>query len=355
VENLTLTGTAALSGTGNVLNNVITGNMGDNLLRGEAGNDWLDGKAGADVMHGGAGNDSYTVDNVADQAVEESAPGMDAGGSDTVNAAVSYRLGGFVEHLTLVGTLNIEGTGNALANTITGNSAANALRGEGGNDRLIGGLGSDTMYGGEGNDSYAVDNAGDVASERLSTGGDAGGIDSVASSVSFTVDDFIENLTLTGTAAIDGTGNGLANQLTGNAAANTLRGGGGNDVLSGGSGDDWLYGDAGLDQLTGGLGADRFVLGGPSGASKDRVADFNAAQGDKLVFSGAEYGLPAGALDASRFSGTGVATSPAGTGQFVYSAATKSLLWDADGSGAGAAVGIATLNIAVAATDLLIL
>ncbi|MFM6272466.1 MAG: M10 family metallopeptidase C-terminal domain-containing protein, partial [Dolichospermum sp.] len=57
VENLTLTGTAAINGTGNAGNNVITGNSGNNTLTGNAGNDLLNGGAGADTLTGGAGSD----------------------------------------------------------------------------------------------------------------------------------------------------------------------------------------------------------------------------------------------------------------------------------------------------------
>jgi Ca2+-binding RTX toxin-like protein len=391
VENLTLTGLAAIDGTGNGLDNRITGNAAANTLRGgegndnlagkdgadtlfgDGGNDRLDGGTGADAMHGGADNDSYTVDDVGDTVIEESALGLDAGGVDLVSASVSFTLGAFVENLTLTGLAGSEGTGNALANRITGNEGGNVLRGEGGNDtlsgkggadtlfggegndRLDGGIGADAMYGGSGDDNYVVDNAGDLVGEEVEPGVDSGGLDSVTASVSFALGAFVENLTLGGADAIDGTGNGLANRITGNSAANDLFGGDGNDPLSGGAGDDWLYGEAGLDALTGGEGADRFVLDGPTGASRDRIGDFNAAQGDKIVVWGADYGLGAGTLSADQLAIGTAATSPSGVGQFIYNPKTKALSWDADGSGGGAAVAIATLNVAVGAADFLII
>ena len=131
----------------------------------------------------------------------------------------------FVENLTLTGTAALSGTGNELDNVIIGNSGANVLTGLGGDDTLNGGAGADQMFGGTGNDTYVVDNVGDVVDE---TGGD--GTDTVLSSISFSLADAvhamgsIENLTLTGTGAINGTGNALDNVLTGNSGNNVLVG-----------------------------------------------------------------------------------------------------------------------------------
>ncbi len=139
----------------------------------------------------------------------------------------------------------------ALNNTLTGTANADTIRGFGGNDSLFGlggddileggdgndildgGIGGDTMLGGSGNDTYIVDSALDAVWETTVVGGaiDAGGIDTVQSTVSYTLPSFVENLTLTGTAAVNGTGNSLNNVLVGNSAANTLSGGSGNDTL----------------------------------------------------------------------------------------------------------------------------
>ena len=279
VENLTLTGSADIDGTGNVLANIINGNTGANLLdglagndvinagagndtliggdgndflngdagddqlHGDAGNDWLNGGAGADAMQGGTGGDTYIVDNAADQVGENAGEG-----TDTVQASVSHTLTDNVENLTLTGSAHISGTGNTLDNVITGNAGNNVLDGGDGNDTLVanagndtldGGAGADNMQGGIGNDTYVVDDANDVVTEAA-----AAGTDTVQSSISYTLGANVENLTLTGSADLDGTGNSLANAIVGNAGANLIDGGAGVDSMSGGAGDDTYIVDA---------------------------------------------------------------------------------------------------------------
>ncbi len=130
VENLVLTGTASINGTGNGLNNRLTGNSGNNLLT--AG-------GGADTMFGGAGDDIYTTDG-GETITEYAGQGV-----DMVRSSASYMLGANLENLVLTGFASISGTGNALANRLTGNSGANALNGGAGNDVLTGGGGLDTF------------------------------------------------------------------------------------------------------------------------------------------------------------------------------------------------------------------
>ena len=221
VENLTLTGTTAINGTGNGLDNVLIGNSAVNTLTGGAGNDTLDGGAGADKLIGGLGGDTYVVDNTGDVITENANEG-----TDLVQSNVTYTLAANVENLTLTGTTAISGTGNALDNVLIGNSAVNTLTGGAGNDTLDGGAGADKLIGGAGDDTYVVDNTGDVITENANEGTDL-----VRSSVTYTLAANVENLTLTGTTAINGTGNALNNILIGNSAANTLTGGAGNDIL----------------------------------------------------------------------------------------------------------------------------
>ncbi|MBI3901520.1 MAG: calcium-binding protein, partial [Nitrosomonadales bacterium] len=136
VDNLVLTGTANINGTGNALNNVITGNAGVNII---------DGGAGADTMSGGQGNDTYYVDNAGDVITGELAA-IQNGGTDTVIASVTYTLGTNLENLTLSAAGGvIDGTGNSQNNIIVGNANNNVLTGGAGADTLTGGAGADTF------------------------------------------------------------------------------------------------------------------------------------------------------------------------------------------------------------------
>ena len=158
-------------------------------------------------MVGGTGNDFYQVDNAGDVVVELTGEGA----YDGIASTVSYVLPANVETLTLLGAA-VSATGNTDPNVISGNS---------GDNRLDGGAGADTLNGGGGNDTYVVDNVGDIVNAG------SNGIDTIESSI--IVDDakqFVENLTLTGTAALNATGNASANVITGNAGANRLDGGG---------------------------------------------------------------------------------------------------------------------------------
>ena len=306
VENLALIGTAAINGRGNADANKISGNVAKNVLEGLDGDDQLFGGAGADRLYGGNGNDKldgglgddyaaggsgddlYIVDDVGDVVVEATSEG-----TDRVNSSVSFTLGANVENLTQDGTVNINGTGNDLANKIIGNSGNNILSGLGGDDRISGGLGSDTLYGGLGNDTldggagldqlfggagddlYLVDATDDAITESADEG-----IDNVNASASFTLSANVENIALTGTAAINATGNDLANKIIGNAAANRMFGGGGDDQINGGAGDDFISGGSGADRLTGGTGADTFHFApldsGLTAATGDIIYDYQA-------------------------------------------------------------------------------
>ena len=229
LNNLTLTGTAAIDGSGNDSDNVITGNEAANVLRGMGANDVLDGGLGADTMYGGNGSDVYYVDQAGDIVIE------DGDGWDTFRSSISMTLTRRIEQLDLLGSENLDATGNAADNTLTGNQGAN---------RLDGGRGNDAMYGGLGDDTYYVDSTSDRAIEVAN-----GGIDVVYSSVSFTLGTDVENLFLTGRLDIEGQGNAAANMLTGNDGANRLDGRAGADRMSGGKGDDiYVVDDAG-DQI----------------------------------------------------------------------------------------------------------
>jgi uncharacterized protein (DUF2141 family) len=348
VENLTLTGTTAINGTGNTLSNRITGNSnnnrldggdGNDTLLGGVGNDTLSGGTGADSMVGGVGNDLYGVENTSDRIVELANEGI-----DTVNSAITYTLGANLENLTLTGTTVINGTGNILNNRMTGNSSNNRLDGGDGNDTLIGGAGNDTlsggigadsMLGGTGNDLYGIDNTGDRIVELANEG-----IDTVNSAITYTLGVNLENLTLTGTTAINGTGNILNNVITGNT---------GNNILTGGVGNDTLIGGIGNDTLTGGTGNDFFRFNSTS-EKIDHITDFNIVDDTILISrSGFGGGLSTGTLIATQFKiGSSATTS---THRFFYNSSNGGLFFDSDGNGTTAAVQFATLNTSLALTN----
>ena len=305
LENLTLTGTAAVNGTGSTGDNILTGNEADNTLTGNggndalyggggndtlvggSGNDILDGGTGNDSLSGGGGNDTYYVNSAGDTVTE--AP---SGGTDLVySTAPFFTLSANVENLTLLGTA-FGGTGNSGDNIIIGNAGVNLLVGGAGNDYLDGGAGVDTLQGGTGNDTYVVDNIQDVVTDVSNSA--SGGIDLVKSSITYsltpalTITDppapttaDIENLTLIGSANINGTGNTLGNVLTGNAGNNTLDGGAGNDTL---------YGAGGIDVLIGGDGSDTYLI---DSTSSNVTISETGASGTDLVQSSITWDLSA--------------------------------------------------------------
>ena len=172
------------------------------------------------------------------------------------------------------GTTTYDFTTVTSANKITDGN--DALVGTNASDLINGGKGADSMKGGLGNDTYYVDNAGDTVIENKSAG-----TDTVYSSISFILGPNVENLTLTGKATINGTGNGLNNTLIGNSAANKLSGLAGNDII---------FGGLGKDKLTGGLGKDTFDFNASleigKGASRDSITDFSHGQHDRIDLSG---------------------------------------------------------------------
>jgi Ca2+-binding RTX toxin-like protein len=304
IENLVLTGTANLTGGGNTLDNDMTGNSGANILN---------GLAGADDMAGLGGNDTYWVDNAGDTVTEALNEGV-----DLVHSTIDFVLGANIEKLYLRPTA-FNGTGNALSNYIYGNNAANVIDGAGGADRLFGYLGDDT---------YIVDSSGDLIYETSASGG----TDIVEASVNHTLATNVENLTLTGAANINGTGNTIANAITGNGATN------------------FIDGKLGADTLTGGLGNDHFLFSTALGASNiDTISDYSVPNDtirlDDAIFTGL---TPLAFLAASQFT-IGAAAADAAD-RIVYDSATGALFFDADGSGAGAAKQFAVLSTGLALT-----
>jgi Ca2+-binding RTX toxin-like protein len=383
-----LAGSSAINGTGNGLNNQITGNSVANSLSGADGNDTLDGGLGNDTLNGGLGNDTYFVDSTGDVIQETSTALTEI---DSVVSTFTYTLGSNLENLTLTGSSALNGVGNSLNNAITGNSAANSLTGADGNDTLDGGLGNDTLdgglgndtlIGGLGNDSYFVDSTSDSIRETSTTTTE---IDSVTATITFTLGSNLENLVLAGSNAINGTGNGLNNQITGNSVANslagaigndtldggagndTLDGGDGNDSLSGGDGNDSLLGLAGIDTLIGGLGDDTLaggaandVLTGSGGNDRflydtnaifaataigvDQLTDFTLSADkiilDKTTFTALRSIAGSGFSTAGDFASVTTDAAAATSGAFItYNRVNGKLFYNQNGTTAGLGTG----------------
>ena len=357
VNNLTLTGSSNLSGTGNSYDNVITGNAGNNTLRGNAGKDTLSGGNGIDTLIGGTGDDTYIVDSTTDVITE--LPGQ---GVDTVISSVSYTLReNYLNNLTLtrltddnnINYDDINATGNSYNNVITGNDGNNILKGGDGNDSIYGGWGNDTIDGDKGNDLlvggyYIYD---DYYGSVLLRGGE--GNDTLIAG------HYGEHLLYGGSGndLLDGRGNGYE------GGEAYLYGGDGNDTLINGGNQ---YGENGNDSLAlsvsnrgyGGLGNDTITfynnfygeyLGGSIGFNTpnegtDTIINFESGV-NKIYVSASGFGggltsLPAySQITAAQFKYGSSATNT--NQRFLYDTSTGYLRFDVDGNGSAAATVLA--------------
>jgi Ca2+-binding RTX toxin-like protein len=261
---------------GSSLTDFLIGNGTVNQFDGGAGDDVLIGNGGADTLEGGLDNDTLTGGTGDDLLLGGFGADRHEGGTGkdrvhyldslegvTVDLQVNFGVGGHAEGDTWSSIEVVDGsifadqiTGDGAANDIFGGLGNDTLKGGGGNDTLLGsfdddllrgndgqdfldgGEGADRMIGDAGNDTYIFFDSGDVIDELGGTG-----IDAVRSSVSFSltgsaVRGDVENVTLTGAANINASGNDLANVLQGNAGANRLLGEGGADTMIGGNGND---------------------------------------------------------------------------------------------------------------------
>jgi Ca2+-binding RTX toxin-like protein len=365
IENIVLVGAA--NAIGNSRNNTITGNSADNVL---------DGWFGADLLIGGAGNDTYIVENRGDSVVENPGEGV-----DTVRASFDYALSANLENLTLTGGFAIRGTGNAANNIIVvnngdsvidggagldlasyatatgpvsinlgivvaqatggsgvdtlidienliGSDFADVLVGNAGANTINGGKGADVMAGAGGNDSYTVDDTGDVVMELPGEGI----MDSVSTTINYTLPDQVEHLVLIGIGNINGIGNALDNKITANAGINFIDGRGGIDTVSyitsgraitadlsvhfatdavtsdalfnvenliGSNLNDNLTGDAGANTIEGGVGND--VMNGGAGVDAASYASATAGVTVDLRLSTPQNTIGAGTDTLSNF------------------------------------------------------
>jgi uncharacterized delta-60 repeat protein len=312
-------------------NDMISGLAGGDTLFGWGGDDTLMGGTGNDAMDGGEGSDLYVVSTSSEHVVAEIGD-TGTNGTDEVRfaAASSGTLTLFagdtgIERVVIgTGTdpvansaattalnVNAAAVGNAL--WIVGNAGANTLTGTAFNDTLDGGAGTDKMAGGNGNDTYFVDNAADSVTEASA----AGGIDVVLASVSYTLGSNLENLVLTGSAAINGTGNALANVITGNGVRNVIDG------------------KAGVDAMNGGEGGDLYVVGVSTDHTAAEFADSGSGGVDEVRFAATK------ASTLTLFAGdTGIEQVTIGTGTGLTAVTTGTAALNVNAAAVGNALTI---------------
>jgi serralysin len=316
-----------------VIDGTVFGGDGNDRLYGGVDDDRLDGGTGNDVLMGGAGADALIGRAGTDTILYTSAKS-----GVTVNLAKPNLNTGDASGDTFSAIENL--TGSRFNDKLTGNAGANVIDGLDGADR---------MEGGAGNDRYIVDNAGDVVIEA-----NGGGADHVTSSVSFSLaGQFVEQLTLSGSGNINGTGNSLANVITGNSGNNTINGSSGNDTLSGAAGNDVLNGGAGNDTMTGGNGGDFFVFNTALNAATnvDTITDFSVTADTIRIDNAVFAGLAGGTLAAGAFTANASGNAGDASDRIIYETDTGRLFFDADGTGAGAKIRFATLDPGLALTN----
>lgn len=307
---------------GGLTDDVIDGGTGDDTLAGGTGNDRLTGGTGADDLDGGAGLDAAHYGAsitfvVADLAGTVASAG-DAFGDTFAN----------IENLL----------GSNFADSLYGDAGANRLNGGAGDDLLDGRAGADVLAGGAGSDRLVVDSVRDRVVELSGEG-----TDTVVASITYTLGIFVENLTLTGTAALSGTGNSAGNAIIGNAGANLLDGVLGSDVLTGGDG---------IDQF-------RFTTALDGSGNVDTITDFTPgtdrialARGIFTTLGGGVGGIAAGAF----VTGSGGVAAGDANDRILYDRASGELYYDPDGTGAVAQTLFArvTIDTVLTSTDFLV-
>jgi len=315
IENLSLTGTANLNATGNILANNIRGNSGNNSIDGQSGNDTVSAGAGNDTVLGGVGDDLLLGEDGNDSL--EGSLGDDTlsggNGNDTLlGGSGNNSLHGGAGNDSLVGGAGfntlVGDSGNDLLNsslgvgtllggsgddTLLGGNGSDSLDGGVGNDDLRGGLGVNTLVGGAGNDTYYVENI--LEFIREDAGGGADWIITSNRDITTSTWANIENIIYTGAPGGGGGGELIStlgtdndDYLFGGSGNDTIIGKAGNDTLEGKAGNDSLDGGVGSDTMSGGIGNDTYVVD----AATDVIQE-NSNEGTDLVISSVSYTLGA--------------------------------------------------------------
>ena len=321
---------------GNDADNTFIMRGGDDIVLGGLGDDIIVGGTGADYMAGERGDDFYFVDDAGD-LIEE----LFDQGRDTVFAEIDYILPRHVEQLRLFGPAAVNGTGNALDNTIFAGQSPATLRGEGGNDTLIGSQSNDRLFGGDGDD--AISGRGGEDELHGGNGNDTlFGDDQSDALYGDAGSDILRGLS--GRDMLDGGdgddllfGGDQADELRGGSGRDTLRGEDGSDIIDGGADNDFIYGGAGRDILTGGAGRDLFYwddgeFGGLTSGDADRITDFSQAEGDVLRLNLVDA-IAGGEDDAFAFIGNAAFSGTAGELRYEQGANYTLVLGDTDGDG----------------------
>ncbi|WP_371158209.1 calcium-binding protein [Jannaschia sp. 2305UL9-9] len=309
------------------------GSVGSQLLSTGIGNDTLVASfVGGDTLDGGAGDDladygDVDLTSIVTYAIGNGLALSVAGGVPDILYGIE-RIEVFGQTLTPAELI----AETAVPSVITdGTSGDDLLLGDNGDDRLDGLAGNDTLRGGNGNDTLIGGEGNDVI-----TGGDAstdlrdliyGGAGDD------TIDGGYGNDELRGDAGNDSIAGGAgADFVLGGAGNDTLTGGSLGDLLSGGDGIDFINGGFGFDRMSGGDGGDRFFHLGIRDHGSDWIQDYDASEGDVLVFGG-----PASAT-AANFQVNLATTPTAGSGAvdeaFVIYVPTGQIIWAlVDGAG----------------------
>ena len=361
---------------GSDYNDLLIGDNNANALNGGKGDDTFVGGGGADSFNGG--DRSWILDpsqdgtdlvdyssSVSGLIVSLANPQNNTGNAkgDTYRSIENLTGSNFNDSLygtnvaNVISGLNgndlIKGyggddtlSGGGGNDTLDGGEGNDTLSGGAGNDTLDGGAGLDTMAGGTGDDLYIVNNIGDKAIETASAG-----TDTVQSSVTYGLaGTHVENLFLTGSAALDAVGNSLDNIIRGNSGRNNLNGSGGNDRIEGGGG---------ADKLTGGTGVDTFVFTKLSDSTvaasgRDTILDFARAQGEKVDLSAIDANTALAGNQAFKFIGSAAYSNKAGELRYGISGDQTIISGDVNGDGVTDFKIALDLRLAMVASDFIL-